>query len=116
MQAKPHLKALKPVAPYNKYSSKSLPHCFDRATGENVSKSQLKTYLDGLAQYHLHSETKFLNGDYLNTDKTQRRHIIVKAIQHIGKEANKWEEQFFTGMDDEAQIEYGLCPEQKPRC
>lgn len=108
MQAKPQLKAIKPVAPYNKNPSKSLVHCFDRATGESVSKNQLKTYLDGLAQYHLHPETKFLNGDYLDTGKTQRRHMVVNAIQHIGKEANKWEEQFYTGIDDEAQIEYGI--------
>lgn len=113
MQAKPQLKAIKPVAPYDKNPIKSLVRCFDRATGESVSKSQLKTYLDGLAQYHLHPETKFLNGDYLDTGKTQRRHVVVNAIQHIGKEANKWEEQFYTGMDDEAQIEYGISPDDR---
>ena len=37
----------------------------------------------------------------------------MKSIQHIGKEANKWEEQFFTGHNPDAQIEYGICPEQK---
>jgi hypothetical protein len=26
---------------------------------------------------------------------------------HIGKEADKWEEQHFLGEDDEAEIEYG---------
>ena len=113
MQAKPQLKAIKPVAPYDKNLSKSLVRCFDRATGASVSKSQLKTYLDVLAQYHLHPETKFLNGDYLDTGKTQRRHVVVNAIQHIGKEANKWEEQFYTGMDDEAQIEYGISPDDR---
>jgi predicted DNA-binding protein (UPF0251 family) len=29
-------------------------------------------------------------------------------ILHIGKEANKWEEQYFLGPDEEAQIEYGV--------
>ena len=66
-----------------------------------------------MAQYHLHPETKFLNGDYLDSGITKRRHIRVKSIQHIGKEANKWEEQFFTGFDPDAQIEYGICAEQK---
>jgi hypothetical protein len=28
-------------------------------------------------------------------------------ILHIGKEANKWEEQHFLGPNDEAQVEYG---------
>jgi predicted transcriptional regulator len=37
----------------------------------------------------------------------------VKSIQHIGKEANKLEEQFFTGFDPDAQLEYGISPEQK---
>ena len=29
-------------------------------------------------------------------------------ILHIGKEANKWEEQYFLGADDDAEIEYGV--------
>jgi hypothetical protein len=113
MQAKPGLKSLKPVAPYNKNPAKALAQGFDRATGQSIKKHQLKTNLEGLAQYHLHPETKFLNGDFLDKGRTQRRHIVVKSVQHIGKEANKWEEQFFTGLDPDAQIEYGICPEQR---
>lgn len=113
MQSKPELKSLKPVSSYDKNPSRAVNRCFDRATGETIRKSQLKTNLESLAQYHLHPETKFLNGDYLDNGKTQRRHVIAKAFQHIGKEANKWEEQFFTGFDPEAQIEYGVCQEQK---
>jgi len=113
MQATPQLKSLKPVASYDKNPVKALARCFDRASGEKVRKSQLKTYLDALAQYHLHPEAKFLNANYLDKGITQRRHIIVKAIHHIGKEANKWEEQFFTGFNPNAQIEYGISPERK---
>jgi hypothetical protein len=51
--------------------------------------------------------SKFLNGDFTDRGRTERRHVQVAAIVHIGKEANKWEEQFFTGFDEEAQIEYG---------
>jgi hypothetical protein len=113
MQSPPHFKTLKPVASYDKNPSKAVAHCFDRSTGEKIKKFQLKTYLDSLAQYHLHPETKFLNGDYTDAGITQRRHIQVKSIQHIGKEANKWEEQFFTGLNPDAQIEYGMCAKEK---
>ena len=105
--------ALRPVAPFDKNLKKSVTQCFDRNTGEKVNKSQLKTYLDVLAQYHMHPETKFLNGDYLDRGFTKRRHVFVKAIQHIGKEANKWEEQIYAGYDPTAQLEYGICDEQK---
>ncbi len=113
LQAKPQFKHLKPVAPYNKNPAKASTNCFDRAGGEKVRKNQLKTYHDAMAQYHLHPETKFLNGDYTDKGRTRRRHVIVKSVQHIGKEANKWEEQFVLGYDPDAQIEYGIAPEQK---
>jgi ribosomal protein S14 len=32
---------------------------------------------------------------------------VATQIVHIGKEANKWEEQYFLGEDEEAEIEYG---------
>jgi hypothetical protein len=32
--------------------------------------------------------------------------VQVAAVVHIGKEADKWEEQFYTGFDEAAQIEY----------
>ena len=104
---------IKPVAPFHKDPLIAAQNCFDRETSKRLDQSQLKTYLDSLAQYHLHPETKFLNGDYIDVGTTQRRHIRVKSIQHIGKEANKWEEQFFTGFNPDAQIEYGMCAEQK---
>ncbi len=113
MQAKPGLKALKPVATFTNDHNKASSRVFDRMTGQNISRRQLKTYQETLAQYHLHPETKFLNGDFTDSGKTQRRHIALKSVQHIGKEANKWEEQFYLGLDPEAQIEYGICPEQK---
>lgn len=113
MQAKHEFKHLKPVSPFNKIPEKAVANCFDRATGQPIKRQHLKTYLDSLNQYHLHPESKFLNGDFLDSGKTQRRHIIVKSINYIGKEANKWEEQFLLGFDPDAQIEYGVCPELK---
>jgi len=113
MQSETHLKTVKPVAPFSKDLSQAVKQCFDRDTGDKVNKSNLKTYVDAVAQYHLHPETKFLNGDYIDIGTTQRRHIKVASIQNIGKEANKWEEQFFTGFDKDAQIEYGIDAKQK---
>ena len=61
-----------------------------------------------LAQYHLRPEAKFLNGEHTDRGCTRRRHIIASRILHIGKEANKWEEQHFLGEDEEAEIEFGV--------
>ncbi len=53
----------------------------------------MKTYEGALAQYYLHPEAKFQNGDYLDSGVTRRRHIFATVVEHIGKEANRWEEQ-----------------------
>jgi DNA-binding phage protein len=74
-------------------------------------KNRLKIYSDALADYHLHPEAKFFNGDYLDRGPTERRHVHVAGVRYIGKEANRWEEQFYLGLDPEAQIEYGCGPE-----
>lgn len=88
-------------------SARPPQECSDRLTGMPIPIDRLKTYVAALAQYHLHPESKFLNGDYLDTGPTERRHICVAGIHHIGKEANRWEEQFYLGYDPETQIEYG---------
>lgn len=103
-------KALKPVSPYSQNSGNVAEECFDRETGEPVPGSNLKSYQRALAQYHLHPEAKFLGGDYVDRGVTRRRHIVATAIEHIGKEANRWEEQFHLGLDLEAQTEYGISP------
>ena len=66
------------------------------------------TYAETLAQYHLRPELKFLRAEHLDRGRTERRHVIAAQILHIGKEANKWEEQYFLGPDDDAEIEYGV--------
>jgi len=58
----------------------------------------------------LRPEAKFENGDYLDSGPTIRRHVQVAQINFIGKEANRWEEQFYLGMDEDAEIEYGTDP------
>lgn len=105
----------KAIAPFCKDSTIASDNCFDRNTGKLISKEQLKTYAQCLAQYHLHPEDKFHFADYLDRGIVQRRHIQAIAIEYIGKEANRWEEQLYLGENPEAQIEYGVLPEQKKR-
>jgi hypothetical protein len=99
--------AVRPVAPFDKDRRKAAQFAFDRETGNAVRANTLATYAEALAQYHLRPETKFLNGDFFDRGRTERRHVVALQILHIGKEANKWEEQYFLGPDDEAEIEYG---------
>lgn len=102
--------AIKPVAPFEKDPKRIARSAFDRITGMSVLSKQLKTYQEALAQYHLHPEDKFLNGNYLDHGTTERRHVLATEIQYIGKESNKWEEQFYFGFDPEEEIRYGARP------
>jgi DNA polymerase family B len=100
--------AVRPVAPFDKDMRKAAQFAFDRETGSAVRANTLATYAEALAQYHLRPEAKFLNGDFFDRGRTERRHVVALQILHIGKEANKWEEQYFLGEDEEAEIEYGV--------
>ncbi len=111
----PGSKRSRPVSPYERDPEKAAEVCFDRDTGELVPRDYLKSYQEALAQYHLHPEAKFLDGDYVDSGVTSRRHIFATAIEHIGKEANRWEEQFYLGFDLDAQTEYGTPPEDQER-
>jgi hypothetical protein len=96
------------VAPYDRNPVTAANAAFDRSTGAPVPRSRLATYRQVLAQYHLHPEAKFDNGDYLDAGPTVRRRVRPRGpIQAIGKEANRWEEQFYLGINPEAQIIYG---------
>lgn len=103
----------KPVAPYDSDPSKAAERCFDRDTGNKVPAEALKTYAVALAQYHLRPEHKFLNGDYTDRGITRRRHVRPLAIRQIGKESNRWEEQFYLGSDEGAEIDHGIAPEDE---
>jgi hypothetical protein len=48
---------------------------------------------------------KFENGDSLDKGRTQRRHVQAVAVEYIGKEANRWEDQVFLSEMPEAHIE-----------
>jgi hypothetical protein len=108
-RSKPRLSLHLPrvVAPFDKDAEAVPRRCFDRETGEPVDRALLKSYRQALAQYHLHPESKFLGGGYLDRGVTQRRHVIASSVECIGKEANRWEEQAHLGQDETAQIVYG---------
>jgi hypothetical protein len=110
-----NLEKPKPIAPYDSDTSKAASKCFDRETGEPIPCNRLKSYRESLAQYHLHPESKFLHGEPYDKGPTCRRHVEAIAIQHIGKEANRWEEQFYLGVDEDEQIEYGVSPNDLKR-
>jgi hypothetical protein len=101
---------IKPVAPFHKNPAVAAQNAFDRITGEPVPVECLKTYQQALAQYHLHPEDKFLNGDFLDRGTTIRRHVRVTEIEYIGKESNKWEDQYYFGFDADEEIHYGTKP------
>lgn len=101
---------LKPVAPFHKNPKIAAEAAFDRITRMPVPVEYLKTYQQALAQYHLHPEDKFLNGDFLDRGTTQRRHVRASGIEYIGKESNKWEDQSHFGFDSDEEIRYGARP------
>ena len=99
---------IKPVTTFDKNLAKAVAKAFDRGTAEPVPATALKTYSEDLAQYHLHPESKFLNGDYFDRGTTLRRHVRMIATRHIGKESNDWERQAILGFDPETAIDYSL--------
>ena len=78
-----------PIAPYDGNPTAAVSKAFDRITGKPVRADQLKTYAEALAQYHLSPEGKFENGNFLNSGRTERRHVVATGFDWIGKEANR---------------------------
>jgi hypothetical protein len=95
------------VAPFDDDPVRAAKKCFDRRSGRPVPPSILATYREAIADYHLHSESKFENGETTDRGITERRCVQAVAVEYIGKEANRWEEQFYLGEMPAAQIEYG---------
>ena len=91
---------VRPIASFNRNIREAAKNAFDRETGTSISANGLKTYTEALAQYHLRPEAKFLHSDFSDRGRTERRHIVATQILHIGKEANRWEEQYFLGEDE----------------
>lgn len=100
---------IKPIAPFTADPAIAAQTAFDRNSGASVPIDRLQNYAQSLAQYHLHPENKFLNGNYLDTGSTLRRHVQMTAVANIGKEANDWERQVHLGYDHAAQPVYSYC-------
>jgi hypothetical protein len=98
----------KPIAPYNRDPYTMVPKIRDRVSGEPVEGKWLRTYAETLRGYHRHPETKFLHGDAMDSGPTRRRHILVEAVEDIGKEADKWDEDEPVSADDEFTVSYGV--------
>jgi hypothetical protein len=49
-----------------------------------------------------------LDGDYTDRGPTRRRHILVQAIEDIGKEADKWDDEEPLTADNEFTVSYGV--------
>jgi len=103
------------VAPFDRDPAKVASRCFERTTGRAVPVEMLRSYAECLRTHHLHPEAKFANGDYTDVGVTERRHVVATGVEHIGKEANRWEERFFVGDDPEAQVSYGQPDEHRER-
>lgn len=85
----PKREELKPISPYDTDPVRALPNVFDRITGEFIPSDRLRTYAEALFQYHLSSEDKFENGQFLDRGRTERRHVVATHFVLIGKEANQ---------------------------
>ncbi len=101
------------VAPFDDDPVRGATRCFDRRSGRPVPVSALATYREAVADYHLHAESKFANAETTDRGVTERRHIQAVAVEYIGKEANRWEEQYYLGEMPDAQIEYGTSAKGK---
>jgi hypothetical protein len=83
-----------PVAPYDTNLEKSLSQFYDREPNSMINPVELKTCHEALAQFHLHPENKFSNGDYLDNGVTERPYVIATWVDPIGKESNRIEFRF----------------------
>jgi hypothetical protein len=99
---------IKPISPYSRDPYSMLSKMHDRVTGRPVEQPWLRTYAEALRGYHLHPETKFLDGDYTDRGPTRRRHILVQAVEDIGKEADKWDDEEPLTADNEFTVSYGV--------
>lgn len=103
-------KPIHPVAPFHPDRAKAVAQAFDRLTGEPVPIDRLKTYADALKNYPYRQESKFENGEAFQRGVTRPRHVIASEIHYIGKEADRWEEEFLIGAGFDPMTRYGRSP------
>ena len=94
-------------------SSKAADKCFDRDTGDKVPAGVLKTYAQALAQYHLRPEHKFSTATTRTAGSQSGDMYDPQPFAKSAKESNRWEEQFYLGGDEGAEIDHGIAPEDE---
>jgi hypothetical protein len=104
-----------PMAPFDVDLEKAVAKAFDRVTGRPIDPSILQTYAEVLVGYPHRAEAKFLNGRPFDTGVTERRHVMATAVEFIGKEADRWEEEFYLGMSGRDAQLYGQDPKDSAR-
>jgi hypothetical protein len=107
----PPPKPIHPVAPFHPDHAEAVARAFDRLTGEPVPPERLKTYADALKNYPYRQESKFENGEAFQRGVTRPRHVIASEIHYIGKEADRWEEEFLIGAGFDPMTRYGRNPD-----
>ncbi len=101
-------KRVRPIAPFDRDAAKAVAKAFDRDTGDPIDPSELRTYSEALASYHVSPEEKFENGGPADTGPTVRRHLRITRIGLIGKEANKVGEAGEEDGESEAVAEFSF--------
>lgn len=102
------MSSVKAVAPYDKDRDRAIRKAFHRLTAQKINRKDLQSYAQALMQYHLHPESKFHRGDFVDQGQTSRRHVNALGLRYIGKEAVRLEERYFGVLEDDAEIEYEL--------
>lgn len=97
-----------PIAPMERDPAKAVANAVDRHTGRKVQKWELKTYAEVLSTYHMSPEDKFENGDRAHVGRTHRRHLHIKQVRLIGKEANRVDPSGAADPESVTCVEYGL--------
>jgi hypothetical protein len=103
-------KSGRPIIPITQFTSDTdlAPYqpFIDAKTGDLYEANQLywETLDKTVESYIDHPESKFENGE--STGKMHRRHIRLKSVVYIGKEANELGESEILGLDEEAYVHY----------
>lgn len=99
-----------PIAPFHPDLKTAVSLAFDRVVGNPIPKCELQTYAEALFDYPYKQESKFLNGEAFDRGVTLPRHVSASEIHFIGKEADRWEEDFLIGIGFEPMTKFGARP------
>jgi hypothetical protein len=105
----------RPASRFSTNLTKDPPEVFDRATGEPIPWSWLKTYARALARHHMHPELKFRGGGYSERGRLSHRNVHAAATIAIGKEADNLEERESLGEGEDDAIEWAMGGQDRQR-